>query len=283
MYPANLFSLFPPFPREPKVFVAMSFDRRFDERWNNVISPAIRNIEVNGVRLEPFRVDARLVSDSILTEILSGISNSRLVFVDITTIGFIDDKAIRNGNVMYELGLSHSVRLAEEVIIFRSDNDQLLFDTSNIRINNYDPDENPAESKSKVENTLISALKEIDLRKHLAVSKAADVLDEPSYWLLAESMQGKLVHPTINTMRSSVANSSRVYSINKLLELGALKAAFLNVTPELLKEKGNEEIEPILKYEITEFGISIFNEIANRLGLHNPRLVELITNHFEKE
>ena len=52
-----------------------------------MIAPAIRQVLRNDVPLEPFRVDSRKVSDSILTEILDGISKSRLVFADITAVG----------------------------------------------------------------------------------------------------------------------------------------------------------------------------------------------------
>jgi len=135
MYPASLFDLFPPFPREEKVFIAMSFDPRFDHRWRDVIAPAIRNVLVHGTPLEPVRVDMRRVSDSILTEILTGITNSRLIFADVTTIGAVDGRPVRNGNVLYEVGIAHAVRLAEEVILFRSDNDPLLFDMANVRVN----------------------------------------------------------------------------------------------------------------------------------------------------
>jgi hypothetical protein len=48
MYPANYFGLFPPFPRENTVFVAMSFDPRFQTRWSNVIVP--RHSECSGKR-----------------------------------------------------------------------------------------------------------------------------------------------------------------------------------------------------------------------------------------
>ena len=41
MYPASFFGLFPPFPRDDRVFLAMSFDSRFDRRWNEVIAPAV--------------------------------------------------------------------------------------------------------------------------------------------------------------------------------------------------------------------------------------------------
>jgi hypothetical protein len=75
MYPANYFGLFPAFPREEKVFVAMSFASRFNRRWDEVIGPGVRNVSVNDKPLEPIRVDTRCISDSILTEILSGITN----------------------------------------------------------------------------------------------------------------------------------------------------------------------------------------------------------------
>jgi hypothetical protein len=113
MYPANYFGLFPPFPREDKVFIAMSFDQRFEDRWTRVIGPAIRNIRVNDVPLEPHRVDIRQISDSILTEILAGITNHRAIFADVTSLGSIDGRPLRNGNVMYEVGLAHALRLPE--------------------------------------------------------------------------------------------------------------------------------------------------------------------------
>ena len=278
MYPANFFSLFPPFPREDKIFVAMSFDKKFDYCWNNVILPAVNNIQVNEKTLEPIRVDARLVSDSILTEILAGISNSRLVLVDMTTIGFIEGKAIRNGNVMYELGMAQSIRLPEEVILFRSDSDQLLFDTSNIRVNKYDPDNEVVKSKKQVEDTIISALKEIDLCKHLAVKKAAEVLDEPSYWLLVEAMNNTFTHP-----KNSLSNALHIHSINKLLELGAISTDYLNVTPKLFSEIADKESESLLKYKITEFGIAIVHACVNKLGFQNPELIALLENRLETE
>src|SRR3989337_2771078 len=102
MYPANYFGLFPPFPRQETVFVAMSFDPRFQQRWLEVISRGIRNVQVNGKNLEPVRVDARRISDSILTEVLSGVGTSRLFLADVTTLERVDGRPIRNGNVMYE-------------------------------------------------------------------------------------------------------------------------------------------------------------------------------------
>ena len=144
-----LFNLFPPFPREDKVFVAMSFAPEFQRRWDNVIAPAIQE-----VGLEPFRVDQRKISDSILTDITKSIANHRLIFGDISVM-FVHEEAerrlpVRNANVMYEVGLAHTARLPEEVILFRSDNEYLPFDVMNIRVNSYDPDKAQDEARAKV-------------------------------------------------------------------------------------------------------------------------------------
>jgi hypothetical protein len=48
----------------------MSFAPQFANRWVRVIEPAIKRIEVDGTTLDPYRVDARRVSDSILTDVL---------------------------------------------------------------------------------------------------------------------------------------------------------------------------------------------------------------------
>jgi len=276
VYPANLFSLFPPFPRENNVFVAMSFDKKFDFRWNEVISPAIKNIKIGDDSLNPIRVDDRLISDSILSEILQGISNSRLVFVDITAIGVIDDKAIRNGNVMYELGVAQSIRLAEEVIMFRSDSEELLFDTSSIRVNKYDPGNDISSAIEKVEVAMRSALSEIDLRKNLAINKSIDVLDEPSYFLLIEIMNEAIAHSIINSISTSAANAQRVRSIDKLLELGAIKTNYLFVTPQMFTEDSVEMDGSLIKYQVTEFGSAMLKTCWGRIGFENPELLSLL-------
>lgn len=127
MYPSEYYSLYPPFPRLDQIFVAMSFSGAFKSRWENVIEPAIGRVALSDKKLKTHRVDTKNVSDSILTEILMGIARSRLVIADITTIGMVDERPVRKGNVLYEVGLAQAVRLPEEVLLFRSDNDPPSF------------------------------------------------------------------------------------------------------------------------------------------------------------
>ena len=165
------------------------------------IAPAIRRVTVNNVPLEPHRVDTRTISDSILTEILGGVTNDRLIFADLTTLSYVGDNAIRNGNVMYEIGLAHAVRLAEEVIIFRSDSYSLLFDLAHVRVNSYEPDTSPEHASDKVTATLVDALKEIDSKRHLSTKSAAQSLDYTSLLLLSRAIaEGGIQHFSTRTM-----------------------------------------------------------------------------------
>ena len=114
--------------------MAMSFAPRYQARFEKVIAPAIRSIQVAGATLEPFRVDLSKSGDSILTEINDGIAHSRLVLADVSTIG--KDSATghpyRNGNVMYEVGIALACRQPHEVLLIRDDADKFLFDVSTI-------------------------------------------------------------------------------------------------------------------------------------------------------
>ena len=102
----------------------------------------------------PRRVDAHVVSDSLLTKILDGIARCRVFLADISAIGTVGGRPVRNANVLYEVGLAHSVRLPEEVLLFRSDDQQLLFDVANVRVNRYDPDADAGGAREQVARSL---------------------------------------------------------------------------------------------------------------------------------
>lgn len=264
------------------MFVAMSFDEKFRMRWERVICPAVSRIECNGQRMATLRVDTRTISDSILTEILSGISNARLILADISTIETLGDRPIRNGNVMYEVGIAHATRLPEEVLLFRSDDDPLLFDVANVRVNKYVPDSNPTAAVEAVANSIINALREIDLRKALAVSRAVDSLDFPSWWLLAETGQKpRIEHPPNRTMRDALGNAQRVAAIHRLLEIGAIRASFLAITPENYAALKDRTDAQLMSYEATEFGNAIFFEGIRRMGMDNPEMAKLLESEFQ--
>lgn len=279
MYPLHIFNLFPPFPRNNKVFVAMDFDDKFRNRWREVIKPAIESVSINGIPLEPYRADTQKINDSIITEITSGIANCRLFFADLTTTDLIDkrtkdkskdySKAIRNGNVMYEIGIAHAVRLPAEVILFRSDKDRLLFDIANIRISNYyDPDNKPEESIIFVKDALESAIHEIDLQKHLSVQRAVDSLTIDSRrFLLEVSKLGETRCGTIKCLFNDLSGIplaiERSNTCRQLIELGIVSASYPRYGSTLLTDVEEEQSD----YNLTEFGRAVVSEVVSRAGL----------------
>jgi hypothetical protein len=276
MYPLNFFNLFPAFPRDNKIFVAMDFDSRFDSRWEEIIKPAVKSIKHKEISLEPYRVDMGKGSDSIPTEILFSISRCQLFFADLTTIGILNKKAIRNGNVMYEIGIAQAVRLPEEVILFRSDvDDNLPFDLANIRVNPYDPDNKPDDAKQKVCNAIESAFKEINLQKHLAVSRVVESLDISGYILLLMAEQyGKVEHPRVRQsenfknlkgIRDAPFEKDIFNSIPHLLELGLLSTEYTQFTVKFLKKLlKDQQPQEMISYKITPFGSAVIYEILRR-------------------
>lgn len=265
MFPANYYALFPAFPRTLSVFVAMSFDSRFSLRWENVIRPAIECISVDNQPLKPVRVDARVVGDSILTEILHGIGTARVVLADITSVGTLDGRPVRNGNVMYEVGIAHAARLPEEVLLFRSDTDSLLFDTSHTRVNHYRPDESADESKRTVTEAIRQAIREVDLRRHLIVKAAADALDYPCIQLLSEcKTTASVPHPKSETMGDALTAITRESAIQRLLAVGLLRAR--PHVPSALGVGGGHA-SSLVRYEITQFGEAVLAEFGARFDV----------------
>jgi hypothetical protein len=134
MYPNTfLRSLWRPEVRD-QVFVAMSFEARFDERYHAIIKPAIEAEPISGATLKAYRVDNSKTGDSILSEIVDGVAHSRIVLADVSVIdeGRFTGAAVRNGNVMYEVGLAVACRVPSEVLLLRDDSKTFLFDVSTI-------------------------------------------------------------------------------------------------------------------------------------------------------
>jgi hypothetical protein len=259
MYPLHVFNLFPPFPRTNRVFVAMSFGERFTWRWRDVIAPAIERVEWEETRLQAHRIDVRTISDSVVSEILQEISTSRLVLADLTTASYADTPEgtlpVRNGNVMYEIGLAQAVRLPEEVILFRSDKDRLLFDLSNVRVNMYSPDDCPEEAQSAVEQAVLNSLREIKEMKHMAVRRAYGQLDINAVRVLLICWdKGKYVHPQGRTMGDVLANVKWDAAVSRLLDLGAISSEHA-INADRLAETKQLTVDCFMStYKLTPFG-----------------------------
>lgn len=112
MYPRQFFDTFWRPDLRNEVFVAMSFAPEFTAIWESILRPAIED-----TGLKPRRVDTTVISGNIVTEIMDGIAHARVVLGELTCL----PSGFPNGNVMYEIGLAHSLRQAEEVLLVRSE------------------------------------------------------------------------------------------------------------------------------------------------------------------
>jgi len=277
MFPSELFSLYPPFPSEQRVFVAMSFAAPFQRRWEAVIKPAIIS-----TGLTPFRVDVSTISDSILTQILRGICDSRLIFADVT-----NNTGVTNPNVMYEIGLAHAVRQPQEVILFRSDKEKLLFDLAHVKVNFYEPDTKADASKASVEKALNEAMAETEQRKGIAVNRATDALDQTAIELMLTSMDGSIRYPKIKTLRDHVINAPKVSALSRLLELGLVKAQYPTFTiDDLQDEKMDESLEDLVTYQLTALGDAVMANFSIKLGfqelIRDPTKRQIVDEIFSR-
>lgn len=148
---------------KPQIFVAMSFSSAYDQRFANVIKPAIEAVQVNGQPLKAFRVDNSKTGDSILTDILEGIAHSQMMVADVSSLGrdAVTGAAYRNGNVMYEIGLALACRQPQEVLLIRDDKERFLFDVSTIPHMHLNFGDNE-KARDLLRDELIARLKERD-------------------------------------------------------------------------------------------------------------------------
>ncbi len=159
---------------QPKIFVAMSFAKEYDSRFHDIIAPAICDIAVSGVQLQPYRVDLSKTGDAILTDIIDGIAHSTMFLADVSIMGYDSKTSVpyRNGNVMYEVGLALACRQPSEVLLIRDDQEKFLFDVSTIphmKIDFSDKDS----AKMALQNELCAR---INMRNHINDARVQSVI-----------------------------------------------------------------------------------------------------------
>ena len=174
MYPREYFDTYWRGDLKNEVFVIMSFAQEFQPAWEHAIRPAIQD-DTQG---KPFahRVDATTLAGSIITEILEGIAHAKLIFADISVCQSGRWKGQRNGNAMYELGLAHALRRAEELVVVRSDREEINFDIAAIKVQDYGREDLRA-ARQRFARLLNDGLGQIDQVKHLKVTQAFESLD----------------------------------------------------------------------------------------------------------
>lgn len=247
MYPRDFFDTYWRTDLRDEVFVAMPFHEEFKLVWTAAVRPAI---EVDsGTGLQAHRVDASILSGSIVTDILDGIAHSRVVLADISVASEGRWRGQRNGNVMYELGLAHAIRQSTEILLIRSDNEPVNFDIAQINIHHY-PKHDLDGTRAQLSQLIADVLGQIEQEKSLKVQKAMDHLDADAIrYLIEYAVHGPFTGPDPKTMRDAVLAISNRAVLTRLQQLGVIRATH---------DAANERIA----FRLTEFGAAVIKGIG---------------------
>jgi len=130
------------------VFVLMPFDDDLTEIYKNIVKPSI---ETPGYNLKCKRADDFKTNKIIMQDIWKAICESKIIIADLTRL---------NANVMYELGIAHTIG-KETILIYQSgdkDDIKFPFDLAHIRRIEY---ENSAIGGRKLESELKATIESI--------------------------------------------------------------------------------------------------------------------------
>lgn len=111
-------------------------ETHFDKIYQYILAPAVEK-----AGFEPYRADEGHSSNGIPTHILEKLMISSMAICDLST---------HNPNVLYELGIRHMLKLP--VALVQEINTPRIFDISNIRTYDYDPDRHAENIQCDVSN-----------------------------------------------------------------------------------------------------------------------------------
>ncbi len=117
------------------VFVLMPFDDELTTIYETIIKPTVESMEMVCRRADDYKTNKAIIQD-----IWKGICEARLIIADLTNL---------NSNVMYELGIAHTVG-KETIMIYQKNKEEVKFpfDIAHIRRIEY---ENTATGGKKLE------------------------------------------------------------------------------------------------------------------------------------
>ena len=234
--------------------MAMSFHEQYEQRFSDIIAPAIRALEINGVSLQPTRVDLSKTGDSILTDIMDGIAHCHLFLADLSTVGKdeVSGLIFRNGNVMYEVGLALACRQPSEVLLIRDDQDKFLFDVSTIPHKHIDFSEE-AKAKKEINTALIERLKEQDFRFDARVQKAISSLSFQEHAILS----GLGSYDAFTYEEATTVNFAHMEAIPRLLD-----KQIITMVKKFIPVNKEKQTKPIA-YKLTPLGYEVVQLVVS--------------------
>lgn len=184
MHPTDFFQNFWRPDQLNEIFVIMPYAKENDDFWQLVIKPAVEL--AFGPELVAIRTDINLFSGSVMMAVFDRIARSKLIVADISATSVEGNQIFRNDNVMYELGLAHSVRHSSETIVVRRDTHALNFDLSNTLVHTIDI-ANLSQAKKQLASILTSAHANTSFEKNLIFQRTIRRLDNHAKYFLSEA------------------------------------------------------------------------------------------------
>ena len=123
MHPSDFFEDAPAV-KGGQCFVVMPFARKFDEVYTAIKSA----LEVEELGIICHRADKVVRGGEVMKDVLHDLAEAELVIVDLTG---------KNANVFYELGIAHTVRCAESVLLITQTMKHVPFDVQHYRCIKY--------------------------------------------------------------------------------------------------------------------------------------------------
>jgi tetratricopeptide (TPR) repeat protein len=206
-----------PFGSKPVGKHRVDFDKIYDE----IFVPAVSKVVLpEGRNLVPARTDRDFYSGDIGQEMFQYLQWSRFALADITGL---------NANVLYELGVRHSVRESGTVIL-RQTNAPIPFDISHIKAFPYDyrPEANAREARKLIQRILTESL-------------VQNRLDSPVQLSLRAQRETPDLEPVLKEAENAIRRLDRPAAISILRE--ALRVSVGNALIHqrvglLLKDQG---------------------------------------------
>ena len=247
MYPREFFDTYWRSEIKDEVFVAMPFHGEFMPIWEMAIRPGIE--QGSGGQLRARSVDVAVLSGSVITDILDGIAHSHLVLADVSVASEGQWRGQRNGNVMYEVGLAHAVRQSSEILLIRSDDEEINFDIAQINVHRYRRDDLQL-TKTQIAQWVADLLRQIRQEKSLKVQKAIELLDSDATKYLSEmAVHGSFTGPSPKTMGEELIAISNRAALSRLQQLGIIRAIPI-------------DDKKAIAFSLTRFGCSVASELG---------------------
>jgi hypothetical protein len=177
---------------------------------------------------------------------------------------------------MWELGIAHVMRMPDEVVVIRSDNDPSIFDLTQFRAFPYEP-RDVAGSRQMLTTLAKDRLRAVEQVAADHVRRCAASLDYAGWMVLSNAAARQGIDPPVSrTMGQVMGNMATIPAIARLLDMGALSTLFARITPEALGTMGNGPAEQMMKYRITPFGAAILRYCVQQMGFLSPEMQPLI-------